>query len=274
MKYLIASDIHGSAFWCHKLLERFVAEQADGLWLLGDVLYHGPRNDLPEEYSPKKVIAMLNPLSSQIVCVRGNCDAEVDQMVLDFPIMDETRQILWPAAGPRPGESQFAAGTGPQPGESQFAAGTGPRPGESQLAAGAGFSPDKTGLQPTGAAKAAEPQESRTRILLTHGHHINKDTLSLPETKERYGALDCDVLIYGHFHVPLKTRVGHVWCLNPGSVSIPKENSPHSYMVFEDGGFFWKDMEGNVYDSLPGKKIYDTLAAAQSVRYNSYIRQS
>ena len=87
MKWLIASDIHGSAFYCRKLLGCFAAEHADRILLLGDVLYHGPRNDLPEGYAPKEVIAMLNPLKDSILCVRGNCDAEVDQMVLDFPVL-------------------------------------------------------------------------------------------------------------------------------------------------------------------------------------------
>ena len=89
MKYLIASDIHGSAAYCRRLLEAFEREGADRLLLLGDVLYHGPRNDLPLEYDPKAVIAMLNPLKEHILCVRGNCDSEVDQMVLEFPIMAE-----------------------------------------------------------------------------------------------------------------------------------------------------------------------------------------
>ncbi len=87
MKLLIASDIHGSAFYCEKLLERYKEEKADRLMLLGDILYHGPRNDLPKEYAPKKVIAMLNDMKDQILAVRGNCEAEVDQMVLDFPVM-------------------------------------------------------------------------------------------------------------------------------------------------------------------------------------------
>ena len=87
MKWLIASDIHGSAKYCEKLIRAFETEGADRLLLLGDILYHGPRNDLPEEYAPKLVTAMLNGMSEKITCVRGNCDAEVDQMVLDFPIM-------------------------------------------------------------------------------------------------------------------------------------------------------------------------------------------
>lgn len=87
MKWMIASDIHGSEFYCKKVLDAFEAERADRLLLLGDLLYHGPRNDLPEGYAPKKVIEILNAKKERLVCVRGNCDAEVDQMVLDFPIM-------------------------------------------------------------------------------------------------------------------------------------------------------------------------------------------
>ena len=87
MKFLIASDIHGSAYYCEQLLQAFEREQAARLLLLGDILYHGPRNDLPRDYAPKKVIAMLNGMADIILCVRGNCDTEVDQMVLAFPIL-------------------------------------------------------------------------------------------------------------------------------------------------------------------------------------------
>lgn len=87
MKYFIASDIHGSAYYCKKLLECYKNENADRIILLGDLLYHGPRNDLPEGYDPKQVTQMLNDLKDEIFCVRGNCDAEVDQMVLEFPIL-------------------------------------------------------------------------------------------------------------------------------------------------------------------------------------------
>lgn len=87
MKLMIASDIHGSAYYCKKMIEAYQREQADRLLLLGDILYHGPRNDLPEGYDPKAVIAMLNPLKQELLCVRGNCDTEVDQMVLEFPIL-------------------------------------------------------------------------------------------------------------------------------------------------------------------------------------------
>ena len=87
MKWFIASDLHGSAAYCEQMLAAYAREGADRLVLLGDILYHGPRNDLPEGYAPKAVIAALNPLKEQILCVRGNCDTEVDQMVLEFPIL-------------------------------------------------------------------------------------------------------------------------------------------------------------------------------------------
>ena len=87
MKYMIASDIHGSTYYCRAMLDAFEKEGADRLILLGDILYHGPRNDLPRDYAPKEVIAMLNAKKDALLCVRGNCDTEVDQMVLDFPIL-------------------------------------------------------------------------------------------------------------------------------------------------------------------------------------------
>ena len=87
MKWMIASDIHGSAYYCRELLEAYDREKANRLLLLGDILYHGPRNDLPKEYAPKQVIPMLNAMKDKIYAVRGNCEAEVDQMVLEFPVM-------------------------------------------------------------------------------------------------------------------------------------------------------------------------------------------
>ncbi|MBQ9131981.1 MAG: phosphodiesterase [Clostridia bacterium] len=87
MKLMIASDIHGSSYYCEGLLRSYRQEAPDRLLLLGDILYHGPRNDLPRDYAPKAVISMLNPLAADLLCVRGNCEAEVDQMVLSFPVM-------------------------------------------------------------------------------------------------------------------------------------------------------------------------------------------
>ena len=87
MKWMIASDIHGSAYYCRQLWTRFQEEQADRMLLLGDILYHGPRNDLPRDYAPKEVLEILDQRKDKIFCVRGNCDTEVDQMVLEFPIL-------------------------------------------------------------------------------------------------------------------------------------------------------------------------------------------
>ena len=89
MKLVLASDLHGSALYTGQLMKRIEAEAPDRVLLLGDLLYHGPRNDLPEGYAPKQVIPMLNGIKEKIVAVRGNCEAEVDQMVLEFPVMAE-----------------------------------------------------------------------------------------------------------------------------------------------------------------------------------------
>ncbi len=94
MKIMFASDIHGSAYYCKEMLEAYEREKAERLMLLGDLLYHGPRNDLPREYAPKEVIAMLNARKHEIYAVRGNCEAEVDQMVLDFPVMADYGVLL------------------------------------------------------------------------------------------------------------------------------------------------------------------------------------
>lgn len=169
MRYLIASDIHGSAYWCGKLLESFDSLGADRLILLGDILYHGPRNDLPDGYAPKQVIAMLNPLADRITCVRGNCEAEVDQMVLDFPVMSDSAFIC----------------------------------------------------------------DFGQRIFATHGHLWHPDDLP--------PLADGDIFLYGHTHVPMDEirKVGgrEVRCINPGSVSIPKNGSPHRALVWENGEF-------------------------------------
>lgn len=170
MKLLIASDLHGSAYYTQKLLERCEQEASEKIILLGDVLYHGPRNDLPREYAPKQVIAQLSPLAGRILCVRGNCDCEVDQMVLPFPVLADYGWLYL---------------------------------------------------------------DGRT-VYLTHGHVINK-AHPLAFSKG-------DILLHGHTHIPACEDCGDFMYLNPGSVSIPKENSAHSYMTYEDGAFFWKDL--------------------------------
>ena len=172
MKYLFASDIHGSAYYCRKLTDAYKAEKANRLILLGDLLYHGPRNDLPKNYAPKEVASMLNSLKNEILAIRGNCEAEVDQMMLEFPVLADYAAIM------------TAAGQ---------------------------------------------------TIYLTHGHHYNIDN-PLP-MKEG------DVMIYGHTHVPLDEVKDGIRFLNPGSVSIPKQDSGHGYIVLEDGIFTRKLIE-------------------------------
>ncbi len=174
MKLMIASDIHGSAFYCSKMIEAYKREKADKLLLLGDLLYHGPRNDLPKEYAPKKVIEMLNGIKEEILCVRGNCDTEVDQMVLEFPVMAEYCILYL----------------------------------------------------------------DNRMVFATHGHKFN--TVDKPLLKKG------DILLNGHTHVPKCEQMEEFIYMNPGSVSIPKENSAHSYMIW-DKEFIWKDLEGNIY---------------------------
>ena len=184
MKWLIASDIHGSAYFCEKLIEAYKRENADKILLLGDILYHGPRNDLPEGYAPKQVIAMLNELAQDILCVRGNCDAEVDQMVLDFPLMADYAII-------------------------------------------------------SNASKEDGQSIRIPMIYATHGHVYNNGNLPPLQTG--------DILLHGHTHVPAcEQHETHIY-INPGSVSIPKEGSPHSYMVFDGEVFEWKTLDGEVY---------------------------
>jgi len=164
MKLVIASDIHGSAFWCGKLMELIEQENPDKVLLLGDLLYHGPRNDLPRDYAPKLVIPMLSRLTDRILAVRGNCEAEVDQMVLPFPCMADCALLEW------------------------------------------------DGLS----------------FYLTHGHHHSPE--NLPALKQG------SIFLSGHTHVKLDEVRGGIRCLNPGSVSIPKDGS-HSCLVCEDGAF-------------------------------------
>ena len=175
MKLMIASDIHGSAFYCRKMLEAFNNEKPDKLLILGDILYHGPRNDLPKEYAPKEVIAMLNPLADKLLCVRGNCDTEVDQMVLDFPVLAE--YAIFYVGG-------------------------------------------KT-------------------IFATHGHNFNPS--NPPKLSKG------DILLNGHTHVPAFEDKGGFIYVNPGSVSIPKENSEHGYIMLENNTLTWKKLDGEIY---------------------------
>ena len=169
-KILIASDIHGSAYWCKKVLDAAEKEGVDKIVLLGDLLYHGPRNDFPKDYCPKDVFAMLNAVKDRLVCVRGNCDSEVDQMVLEFPMMADYALLPW--------------GT-------------------------------------------------RT-LFLTHGHLFNKDVM--PPLN------DGDVLFNGHFHTPEFTAKGGIKYVNCGSVSLPKDGTPNSYILLDGDHLIHKNL--------------------------------
>ncbi len=178
MKIMIASDIHGSSTYLNMLLDCYNKENPDKLFLLGDILYHGPRNDLPAGYNPKEVIGKLNAIKENILCVRGNCDTEVDQMVLEFPILADYAILYYES----------------------------------------------------------------TMIFVTHGHNFN--TKNPPMMKKG------DILLHGHTHIPVCEPFGDNIYINPGSVSIPKENSPHSYVIFENGEFIWKDLEQKEYKTF------------------------
>ena len=176
MRFLIASDLHGSAYFTRLLLERFEKERADWLLLLGDLLYHGPRNALPREYDPAAVAAMLNGWKDRILAVKGNCDSAVDQMVLDFPIEAPYLPV-------------FADG----------------------------FS-----------------------LYLTHGDVFTPESpMPMPPGS---------AFLFGHIHVQVKEKREGILYLNPGSVSIPKNDSVSAYMIFENGVFTFKNTDGAAFD--------------------------
>lgn len=170
MKLMIASDLHGSAHYIRLLTDRLLEEKPDRLLLLGDLLYHGPRNDLPRDYDTKCSAMLLNSILPPPLSIRGNCDGEVDQMILQFPIL-----------------SEFAAV----------------------------FADGKT-------------------FYLTHGHHLEAAASA---------ASPGDIILFGHTHVPAFYESNARIFVNPGSVSIPKEGSAHSFLLWESGVFLWKNVE-------------------------------
>ena len=175
MKLLICSDIHGDLDSMQRVIDAFHTENAEKILILGDLLYHGPRNDLPETYAPKKVIEILNNNKDKILSVRGNCDTEVDQMVLQFPIL----------------------------------------------------------------ADYAFLNIDELNIFATHGHHHN--TATPPPLTEG------SILLHGHTHVFKCEEVSNgLFYINPGSIALPKENNPRTYMVYEKRKFTLKDISGNV----------------------------
>jgi putative phosphoesterase len=175
MKLLIASDIHGDIESAKVLTEAFEREGCQKILLLGDVLYHGPRNNLPGRYAPKEVIALLNRYKDKILAVRGNCDTEVDQMVLEFPILADYALL------------------------------------------------SLDGLN----------------IYATHGHNYNTQTP--PPLSEG------DILLHGHTHVIRAEKFGNNnTYINPGSITLPKENCPRSYIIYEAGKFTFFNILGEV----------------------------
>ena len=218
MRILVASDIHGSAFYCEKLLHAFEKEQAQRLLLLGDILYHGPRNALTKEYATKETAALLNSYKDKIFCVRGNCDAEVDQMMLDFPIMAPYCVLAVDA-----GQGQAQART---QGASQTQ-------GVSQAQG-----QDTSRSQSQGSAKSQA--QGQRLIYATHGHMFN--TNNLPPLCAG------DILLHGHTHVPAWEEFGESnLYLNPGSVSIPKQNSQHGYILLANNQAQFKTLDGDIY---------------------------
>lgn len=178
MKLFFISDIHGSIYYLNKAIEKYIEEKADYLIILGDILYHGARNDLPKEYNPKSVIKVLNEYSDNIIAVRGNCDSEVDEMVLDFPIMSTYSNILY----------------------------------------------------------------NDKRLFLTQGHIYNeKNPVNLKKGSS---------FIYGHTHILKAEEKNEIFYLNPGSITMPKENNPHSYAVLENNIFSIKNLDGEIIKEI------------------------
>lgn len=174
MIYIVFSDIHGSAYYTNKMKEIIEKENPDKVILLGDLYYHGPRNPLPEEYNPKLVCEFLNSIKDSIICIKGNCDAEVDEMISEFPFNNHV-----------------------------------------------------------------ELEIGNKKYYFTHGHHENKD--NIPEA--------IDVLVYGHFHTGFIEEVNGVICVNSGSITLPKNDTPHSYLIINEEGIKLKDIDGNLIKS-------------------------
>lgn len=175
MKYLICSDIHGDFESAEIIFKKAEEEQVEKIIILGDLLYHGPRNDLPKTYAPKKVIELLNRNKEKILAVRGNCDTEVDQMVLDFPILADYAYLC------------------------------------------------TDGLT----------------IFATHGHKFNTETP--PPLSPN------DILLHGHTHVLKAEKFGNGnTYINPGSIALPKEENPRTYIIYENRSFVCKDIAENI----------------------------
>ena len=172
MKAIIFSDIHGSSYYAERIKEIVEKENPDKIILLGDLYYHGPRNDLSQEYNPMKVSEILNSLKDKLLVVRGNCDAEVDEMISEFKFEDHILMEI-----------------------------------------------------------------NNKNVYFTHGHKYNIEKIPYE---------DFEILIYGHIHQGfIEEKEGYLFA-NPGSISLPKCGTLHSYMVFDENGLILKEVDGNI----------------------------
>ena len=162
MRYMIISDIHGSSLFLEKALDIFKKESYDFLIILGDILYHGPRNPIPEGHNPQAVVKLLNDISDKIIACRGNCEAEVDQMLLNFPCMSDYSQVI----------------------------------------------------------------NDDVRLFATHGHLYSADNFPKSAHKQ--------IFLYGHTHLWELKKEENLLICNPGSITLPKENRPHTYAIYEN----------------------------------------
>lgn len=176
MKLLVVSDIHGSAYYAEKIPEIFEREKADKIIVLGDLYYHGPRNPLTKDYSPMKVAEILNSLKDRLEVIKGNCDAEVDEMISEFKFKEHLLLDV-----------------------------------------------------------------NNMKVYFTHGHKNNMD--NLPDEK-------IDMMVYGHFHTGFIVKKDGIIFANPGSISLPKDNTKNSYLILDKESIVLKDIDGNVIDEF------------------------
>ena len=173
MKYLVISDIHGSGYYANKINEIYEKEKPDKIILLGDLYYHGPRNRLTDGYNPMEVAKILNKYKDIILCTRGNCDAEVDEMISEFKFEESIQLNI-----------------------------------------------------------------EGKRFFFTHGHKYYID--NIPK--------NIDILVYGHFHTGYIKEKDGILCINAGSISLPKNNTPNSYLIIDNNKIILKDVENNIID--------------------------
>ena len=176
MKLLVVSDIHGSAYYTEKIPEIFEREKADKIIVLGDLYYHGPRNPLTKDYSPMKVAEILNSLKDRLDVIKGNCDAEVDEMISEFKFKEHLLLDV-----------------------------------------------------------------NNLKVYFTHGHKNNMD--NLPDEQ-------IDMMVYGHFHTGFIVKKDGIIFANPGSISLPKDNTKNSYLILDKESIVLKDIDGNVIDEF------------------------